>query len=255
MDPVSRVLSERARRRRHLVPFVLLALGAHGGLAAAAFVAGNLGSERPPQLPSVSVRLVEAPRPQRRRGPQRAQSVATPAPQPTEEPVASPKPQPTAAPERPPVVPVEEPLVPASEDAMPAPDAAPAQPTPAPTSAAPAGGDGVARGGISLGGGDGRAAGEPGVPSDFKFTYYLQRMLALIESRWYKPPVPPGVRARARFTVDTSGRISNIAISEPSGHPSYDRAVLRALYAANPLPPLPPAYRKPTLTVHLTFSE
>jgi TonB family protein len=254
VDPVSRVLVERARHRRHLVPFVLLALGAHAGVAAAAFVAGRLGSEKPPQLPSVAVRLVEAPQPQRRRGAQRSRPAATPAPQPTREPVATPAPQPTAAPERPPVVPVEEPAVPASEDAMPAPDGAAVRPTPAPTSAA-ARGDGLARGGISLGGGQRGAAGDPGVPSDFQFTYYLQRMLALIESRWYKPPVPPGVSARARFTIDTSGRLSNIAIEEPSGHPSYDRAVLRALYAANPLPPLPPAYRKPTLTVHLTFSE
>jgi hypothetical protein len=37
--------------------------------------------------------------------------------------------------------------------------------------------------------------------------------------------------------------------------PSFDRATLRALYAANPLPPLPPAYGKPSLTVHLSFAE
>jgi outer membrane biosynthesis protein TonB len=37
--------------------------------------------------------------------------------------------------------------------------------------------------------------------------------------------------------------------------PNFDRAALRALYAANPLPPLPPAYGRPSLTVHLSFAE
>lgn len=44
-------------------------------------------------------------------------------------------------------------------------------------------------------------------------------------------------------------------LEESSGQPTFDRAVLRALYAANPLPPLPPAYRKDSLTVHLSFTE
>lgn len=123
--------------------------------------------------------------------------------------------------------------------------------TPAPTPAAVPG-EGLGRGGLSLGGGE--AGQSPGIPSDFQFTYYLQRMLALIESRWFKPPVPAGTSARARFTILSGGQVQSIALEESSGSPSFDRAVLRALYAANPLPPLPPAYRKPTLTVHLTFT-
>jgi TonB family protein len=80
-------------------------------------------------------------------------------------------------------------------------------------------------------------------------------MLALIESKWYKPPVPAGTHAQVRFVISSSGRLDGVELEKSSGVPSFDRAVLRALYAANPLPPLPPAYRKPSLTVHLTFSE
>ena len=80
-------------------------------------------------------------------------------------------------------------------------------------------------------------------------------MLALIESRWYKPPAPAGTRARVRFQILSSGRVEGIQLEQSSGQPAFDRAVLRALYAANPLPPLPPAYLKPSLTIHLTFSE
>jgi len=125
-------------------------------------------------------------------------------------------------------------------------------PLPAPT-AAPSGPPGVSRGGLSLGKNQGDAV--EGVPSDFQFTYYLERMLTLIESRWYQPPVPPGSSARARFTIETSGHLKEIVLETSSGNPAFDRAVLRALYAANPLPPLPPAYRKPSLTIHLNFKQ
>jgi len=80
-------------------------------------------------------------------------------------------------------------------------------------------------------------------------------MLALIESRWYKPVGPQGTRARVGCVILKSGRVEGIRLEESSGLPRFDRATLRALYAANPLPPLPPAYGKPSLTVHLSFAE
>lgn len=126
-------------------------------------------------------------------------------------------------------------------------------PAPTPPPQAPAQ-DAAGRGGLSLGG-NGDASGEPGIPSDFQFTYYIDRMLALIESRWYKPPVPLGTGARARFTILRDGKLKGIALEESSGYPTFDRAILRALYAANPLPPLPPAYLKSSLTVHLRFAN
>ena len=67
--------------------------------------------------------------------------------------------------------------------------------------------------------------------------------------------MPAGTRARARYTISSSGQVSQVILETSSGVPTFDRAVLRALYAANPLPPLPPAYLKPTLTIHLTFAE
>jgi protein TonB len=121
-------------------------------------------------------------------------------------------------------------------------------PTPRPAEA----GGGGARG-LSVGESPGGST--PGIPSDFHFTYYIERMLALIESRWYKPSVPPGTRARVGFVILKSGKVEGIRLEESSGNSSFDRAALRAMYAANPLPPLPPAYGKPSLTVHLSFAE
>lgn len=107
--------------------------------------------------------------------------------------------------------------------------------------------------GLSLG--EGAGSQVPGIPADFHFTYYIERMLALIEARWYKPAAPPQTRALVRFRILRDGRLENIDLEQSSGLPSFDRAALRALYAANPLPPLPPAYGKQSLTVHLSFSE
>ncbi len=251
MDPVSRTLAEIERHRPRLLPFMVLALALHAGLVTAVVLIGIYKpGPRAAHLPTVSVRLVRERAPRRRPSvpAARPQSVATPMPETTPLPAATPAPQPTAAPVRPP-----EDIEPqASEDAMPVIGAknTPA-PTPPPQPASPAG---TGRGGLSLGGtGDGEA--EPGIPSDFQFTYYIDRMLALIESRWYKPPVPIGTGARARFTILRDGKLKGIALEESSGYPTFDRAILRALYAANPLPPLPPAYLKSSLTVHLRFAN
>lgn len=248
MDPVSRLLADREQALPRFAPWVVLALAAHGLCVAAAFWLSRNGPSRPATLPAVSVRIV---RPQPARQPPAAQPAASQAP------VARPSPPPAPRPEEP----EPEPVIPAkpatSDDAMPTADAI-ASPRPTPRPAPPAAGEasGVPAGpssGLSLGAGSG--GGVPGIPADFQFTYYIDRMLALIEAKWYKPPVPPGTTAQVRYTILPSGKLEGIQLESSSGNSSFDRAVLRALYAANPLPPLPPAYRKPSLTVHLTFAE
>lgn len=245
MDPVSRLLAEREGRRQHLAPYVAAAVMLHGAIAAALFLAGRYGHTAPAHLPAVSVRLVRpSPAPQARRAAPRA----TPAPAPTRAAQAAvPTPVATAPP-----VPTREAEPPASGDAMP--DLERRRTPPAEPATPPAEVAGVDGGpGLSLG--DGTGGAPAGIPSDFQFTYYVDRMLALIESRWYKPPSPSGTRTRARFRILRDGRLDAIVLEQTSGQPTFDRAVLRALYAANPLPPLPPAYRKDSLTVHLTFTE
>ncbi len=249
MDPVSRTLAEIERQRPRLAPFVVLALVLHAGVVTGVYLLGMYTpGPRAAQLPTVSVRLIS--QPARRKKPQvpagRPAAVATPRPRPTAMPAATPAPQPTVAP------PAQEQQPQAGKDAMPEPGV---RNTPAPTPRPAPSDGGGGTGGLSLGGPTGGAGGESsGIPSDFQFSYYIDRMLALIESRWFKPPVPAGTAARARFTIGRDGRLTGIALEETSGYPSFDRAVLRALYAANPLPPLPPAYLKSSLTVHLRFA-
>lgn len=246
MDPVSRILVERERSQPRLLPWVVLAVLLHAGAAAATYLVSSRSAARPVQLPVVSVKIVrpQAPSPrQQAPGPERR---ATAVPQPTRPPATA-VPKPSAAPTAPAAKPE---TAGASADAMRAADAV-ATPAPTPPPAEPGGSGGG--GGLSVGGTGGGATS--GIPSDFHFTYYVERMLALIESRWYKPAVPTGTRARVGFVILKDGRLEGIRLEESSGMPSFDRAALRAIYAANPLPPLPPAYGKPSLTVHLSFSE
>lgn len=242
MDPVTEILIDRERSRPRLLPWVILAVFLHAGAAAATFLVGRQTVSRPAQLPVVAVKLVR-PEPARRRPPSRSPAArSTPVPRPTEpSPIA--EPEPSAVPTAPPAE-SESP----SADAMPAADSSA---TPAPTPPpAPA-----SSGGRGLSVGETNGGGIPGIPTDFHFTYYVERMLALIESRWYKPAAPGDTRARVGFQILRDGRIEAIRLEESSGVPTFDRAALRALYAANPLPPLPPAYGKSSLTVHLSFTE
>jgi protein TonB len=243
MDPVTKILIERERARPRLLPWVVLAIVMHAGVAAATYLVGRRAASRPVQLPVVSVKIIRPQAPSRRAPSRQPESRATAVQQPTKAPPTTvPKPKPVAT------APPKEEAPRASADAMRAADSVT---TPAPTPPPVETGGG----GPGLSVGEGAGGGAPGIPADFQFTYYVERMLALVESRWYKPTAPPGTRARVRFVILKSGKVEGIRLEESSGISSFDRAALRALYAANPLPPLPPAYGKPSLTIHLSFAE
>ena len=263
MDRVSELLEAHERHPAKRFPYVIAATALHLGVVFGVFAAAQLSPRAHDLLPSVAVRLVAAPAPEPMTTTNAAPSTSEPT---TTEPESKPEPEPPREPPVPEPEPetVTEPVsettdstvdAPADTDqapsgqAMPQPDRPAATPAPTP----PRRSSRSTSRGLSLG--DGSAGSGAAIPSDFQFTYYVERMLALIESRWYKPPVPSGTRTLIRFRIARDGRLSDIVLERSSGAGSFDRAALRALYAANPLPPLPPAYRKPSLTVHLVFSE
>ncbi|NOZ78565.1 MAG: TonB family protein [Acidobacteria bacterium] len=243
MDPVSRVLEDRSRFKRPWLPWIVIAVMLHGLVGVTVILAARMSPHHVMVLPSVSVQLVHLPRRHGPTAPKGAPAPAAVAAHPTPVPTARPKP--TPAPRKPAALPPKQVHRPPSSNAMPAIGSKGRTPTPTP---APAGGRGLQLAGRG-------EAGQPAIPSDFQFTYYVQRMLALIEGHWYKPPAPPGTRAVVRFQILRSGQLVNIEIEQGSGVPSFDRAALRAMYATNPLPPLPPGYGPSSLTVHLAFTE
>lgn len=89
----------------------------------------------------------------------------------------------------------------------------------------------------------------------FPYQYYLERVLATIEQNWFKPPAPAGTRCRVRARIGRSGDLREAGLEEPSGHGAFDRAALRAVYAAAPFPPLPQGFAGSELILHLEFVQ
>ncbi len=115
-----------------------------------------------------------------------------------------------------------------------------------PSAGAPLGGEGSP--GLSDFG-----ASVSGFDADFPFAYYAEQLQALIGANWLKPDAPDGTACVVTFRIQRSGQVTDVKIETPSGLAFYDRAASRSIYSANPLPPLPPEFRRDELGVHIRF--
>jgi len=97
------------------------------------------------------------------------------------------------------------------------------------------------------------SAGVTGIEGDFPYTIYIDRMKTLIGQRWLRPQAGNGITATVSFVIDRDGTIRDAKNEIPSGNGTFDRAALRAVLEASPLPPLPFGYNGTFLGVHLTF--
>lgn len=84
---------------------------------------------------------------------------------------------------------------------------------------------------------------------DFKYDYYTRSLIQAIRRAWRRPRLERRMDLAITFRIARDGTVSDIALARTSGIPSYDRAGLRGLQDASPLPPLPVAYRKQSLGV------
>jgi TonB family protein len=171
--------------------------------------------------------------------------------QPAPELVPAPAPAPVAAPAPKPIVqpkPVDKTAPPspfgrstkkaAEPVTLPAPPAArPAPPAAAPAAEVPLGGAGV----TGLEGGD------------FPYPLYIEQMKRLIGAHWTRPAANDQTTATVYFVIDRDGTIRDVKSETVSGSGLYDRAALRAVLEASPLPPLPFGYNGTYLGVHLKF--
>ena len=96
-------------------------------------------------------------------------------------------------------------------------------------------------------------AGVTGLEGDFPYTFYVERMIGLVGRHWLRPESGSDVIVVVYYRIDRGGRIYDARISRASGSGVFDRAALRAILEASPLPPLPGGYRDRYLGVHLTF--
>jgi TonB family protein len=106
--------------------------------------------------------------------------------------------------------------------------------------------------------GEGAAALGPGgrgggVVKGMEFIIYQNRMLSSIKDNWAWVGQKSSLRVIVHFSIKENGEITGLKIVQPSGDPSYDESVLRAVKKSSPLPPPPEGSRKDFADVELTF--
>lgn len=101
------------------------------------------------------------------------------------------------------------------------------------------------------------AVGDTGITAleggDFPYTIYLEQMKTLIGRRWVRPAVTTSLTTVVYFRIYRDGSIEGANHFAKSGNAFFDRAAIRAVLEASPLPPLPFGYSGNYLGVHLTF--
>ncbi len=103
--------------------------------------------------------------------------------------------------------------------------------------------------GLTFGGGG--QGGETDLAS-FCCPQYLQLLLSIIDGNWNKDQPTYRGTTVLKFVIQRDGRITNVSVKQSSGYGVLDRAARAALDQSG-LPPLPPDYTNPTLTIDLTF--
>lgn len=119
----------------------------------------------------------------------------------------------------------------------------------------PTGGGGGSGGGF--GGGQGVSIGS-GTGEGNVNSWYIRQVEQRVGQNWLQTSLGDStnqlqVEAVASFVVTSSGRITDIEIEKESGIRSVDLAVLRAIQASTPLPPLPGEFRGKSVRFQAIF--
>lgn len=88
-----------------------------------------------------------------------------------------------------------------------------------------------------------------------EFGPWIRRFVAQIKRNWLIPEAAMMMRGHVviTFHVHKDGRISDIAVKQPSGIDAFDRAAANALQWSSPTTALPPEYPSPTAFFTVTF--
>jgi protein TonB len=120
--------------------------------------------------------------------------------------------------------------------------------------AAAAAGTGADGAGTEAGPGTGVGVGglkfdQPG----FNYPYYYERVKVAIETNWFKPATTIPTSPVVHFTIQRDGTITDAELVTSSGLPYVDRAAMRAVMAASPLPPLPSEFQSSHVSLSVLF--
>jgi TonB family protein len=245
VDNVGDIIAERGHDRFPWGAGTLLALLLHGMIAGALVYSSLARPARFVSPRTVAVRLLPA-------GSLKGGAAPAPpvAPEPEKNKILKPAPEDSPPPptDKAMLVPKDEKKATAARPSGP--------PSPrAPDVSLPSAGDSSGGGGggpIGAGGNVG-VAGATLDDADFKYSYYIERMLVAIGMNWFKPAQAGTVSPVVHFKIERDGTISDATVERSSGLPFVDRAALRAVLTSSPLPPLPSEYGGSQLGVHLKF--
>lgn len=88
----------------------------------------------------------------------------------------------------------------------------------------------------------------------FDYPYYFIQAFGKIQQNWANPVAAnQPLACIIYFQILRTGTVLDPAIEKSSGIEAYDRACLRAVQAASPLPPLPSDFRDDIIGIHLEF--
>ena len=245
MDTVGDIIAERSHDRFPWGAGTALAILLHGSIAGLIVYASIAKPTRFVSPRTVAVRLLPA-------GSLKGGAAPAPsiAPEPEKNKILKPAPEDAPPPPTDKAV-----LIPTKEEKKTT-ASRPSAPGPkAPEVSLPSAGDSPGGGG----GGPIGAGGNVGVSgatlddADFKYSYYIERMLVAIGMNWFKPAQAGTVSPVVHFKIEKDGTISDATVERSSGLPFVDRAALRAVLTSSPLPPLPSEYGGTQLGVHLKF--
>jgi colicin import membrane protein len=82
---------------------------------------------------------------------------------------------------------------------------------------------------------------------------YQTKIVSTIKENWAWPGQKGSLKALVRFSIKDNGEIAGMKIAEPSGDPTFDESILRALRKSSPLPAPPESYRKDFAQVEMNF--
>lgn len=88
-------------------------------------------------------------------------------------------------------------------------------------------------------------------------SHYFGLIQAKISKMWTAPPVDvsgQSLRVVVRFRLHRSGTVTAVVVEQSSGNGYYDDAGLRAVKAAQPLPPFPPEFAEQSFEAHFSFT-
>ncbi len=109
---------------------------------------------------------------------------------------------------------------------------------------------------VNSAGTGGLSFGEGGAFGD-RYGWYVASVRSRISSNWLLSMISPNIVRAPRVYVDfeilRDGTVTHVELKQSSGIPEVDRSALRAVLAANPLPPLPPDYSGSSVNVEFYF--